>query len=155
MSVAVGTKAPAFTLPSKPGNPVDLSQTLGHQKTVILFFPLAFSPVCQAEMCTFRDDWQKWSSLGCAVFGICVDSPFVTDKFKQELSIPFDILSDFNKEVSRTYGALFENLMGLKGVGKRAAFVVDAHGKVVYAKVNEEAGQQVDFAAIQKAVESC
>jgi peroxiredoxin len=106
-------------------------------------------------MCTFRDDWQKWSSLGCAVFGICVDSPFVTDKFKQELSIPFDILSDFNKEVSRTYGALFENLMGLKGVGKRAAFVVDAHGKVVYAKVNEEAGQQVDFAAIQKAVESC
>jgi hypothetical protein len=73
----------------------------------------------------------------------------------EELSIPFDILSDFNKEVSRTYGALFENLMGLKGVGKRAAFVIDASGKVVYAKVNEEAGQQVDFAAIQKAVESC
>ena len=89
------------------------------------------------------------------MFGVCVDSPFVTDKFRQELGVPFEILSDFNKEVSRTYGALFENLMGLKGVGKRAAFVVDASGKVVYAKVNEEAGQQVDFDAIRKAVESC
>jgi len=155
MSVTIGSNAPAFKLPSRPGHEVDLSTVFGKQKVVLLFFPLAFSSVCSTEMCTFRDDWQKWSSLGCAVFGICVDSPFVTDKFKQELSIPFDILSDFNKEVSRTYGALFENLMGLKGVGKRAAFVVDAHGKVVYAKVNDEAGQQVDFDAIQKAVESC
>ena len=134
---------------------MDLSQVIGKKKVVLLFFPLAFSSVCTAQMCSMRDDWQRWSGLGCAVYGISVDSPFVTDKFRQELSVPFEILSDFNKEVSRTYGALFENLMGLKGVGKRAAFVIDASGKVVYAKVNEEAGQPVDFAAIQKAVESC
>lgn len=155
MSVHVGSAAPAFKLPSRPGNVVDLGAVFGARKTVLLFFPLAYSSVCTTEMCTFRDDWQKWSSLGCAVFGISVDSPFVTDKFRQDLGIPFDILSDFNKDVSRQYGALYEDLMGLKGVGKRAAFVVDASGKVVYAQVNAEAGQQVDFDAIRKAVESC
>jgi peroxiredoxin len=155
MSVSVGSAAPAFKLPARPGHVVDLSTVIGSRKVVLLFFPLAFSPVCTTEMCTFRDDWSRWSSLGCAVFGICVDSPFVTDKFRQELGVPFDILSDFNKDVSRQYGALFEDLMGLKGVGKRAAFVIDAKGKVAYAAVNAEPGQQVDFDAIRKAVESC
>jgi len=155
MSVSVGSAAPVFKLPSRPGHEVDLSTVLGSRKTVLLFFPLAFSSVCTAEMCAFRDDWSRWASLGCAVYGICVDSPFVTDKFRQELGVPFDILSDFNKDVSRKYGALFEDLMGLKGVGKRAAFVIDAKGKVVYAAVNAEAGQQVDFDAIRRAVESC
>ncbi|MFM7798324.1 MAG: redoxin domain-containing protein [Planctomycetota bacterium] len=155
MSVTVGSAAPAFKLASHPGHEVDISTVIGHRKVVLLFFPLAFSSVCTTEMCTFRDDWQQWKGLGCDVFGISVDSPFVTDKFRQDLSIPFEILSDFNKDVSRSYGALYENLMGLKGVGKRAAFVIDATGKVVYAKVNDEAGHQVDFAAIRKAVESC
>ena len=155
MSVHVGSAAPAFKLPARPGHVVDVGAVIGSRKTVLLFFPLAFSSVCTTEMCTFRDDWPKWASLGCTVFGISVDSPFVTDKFRQDLGIPFDILSDFNKDVSRQYGALFEDLMGLKGVGKRAAFVVDASGKVVYAQVNAEAGQQVDFDAIRKAVESC
>lgn len=155
MSVTIGSKAPAFKLPAKPGHVVDVGAKLGKEKVVLLFFPLAYSSVCSTEMCTFRDDWSKWSSLGCTVYGICVDSPFVTDKFRQDLGIPFEILSDFNKDVSRTYGALFEELMGLKGVGKRAAFVIDASGKVAYAKVNDEAGQQVDFAAIEQAVRSC
>ena len=155
MSVAVGSSASAFKLPARPGHVVDVGADLGARKVVLLFFPLAYSPVCHAEMCTFRDDWSKWSSLGCTVYGISVDSPFVTAKFKEELKLPFELLSDFNKDVSRTYGALYEDLMGLKGVGKRAAFVVDAKGKVVYAHVNAEAGQQVDFDAIRKAVESC
>jgi peroxiredoxin len=155
MSVAVGSAAPAFKLPARPGHVVDVGADLGARKVVLLFFPLAYSPVCHAEMCTFRDDWSKWSSLGCTVYGISVDSPFVTAKFKEELKLPFELLSDFNKDVSRTYGALFEDLMGLRGVSKRAAFVIDASGKVVYAKVNAEAGQQVDFDAIKQAVAAC
>jgi peroxiredoxin len=155
MPVTVGTKAPAFTLPSRPGNPVDVGAEFGKGPVVLLFFPLAYSPVCHAEMCTFRDDWSKWSSLGCKVFGVSVDSPFVVAKFREELKLPFDLLSDFNKDVSRTYGALFEDLMGLRGVSKRAAFVIDAKGKVAYAKVNAEAGQQVDFDAIKQAVAAC
>ena len=155
MSVAVGSSAPAFKLPARPGHVVDVGADLGARKVVLLFFPLAYSPVCHAEMCTFRDDWSKWSSLGCTVYGISVDSPFVTAKFKEELKLPFELLSDFNKDVSRTYGALFEDLMGLRGDSKRAAFVIDASGKVVYAKVNAEAGQQVDFDAIKQAVAAC
>jgi peroxiredoxin len=155
MSVAVGSSAPAFKLPARPGHVVDVGADLGARKVVLLFFPLAYSPVCHAEMCTFRDDWSKWSSLGCTVYGISVDSPFVTAKFKEELKLPFELLSDFNKDVSRTYGALFEDLMDLRGVSKRAAFVIDASGKVVYAKVNAEAGQQVDFDAIKQAVAAC
>jgi peroxiredoxin len=155
MSVAVGSSASAFKLPARPGHVVDVGADLGARKVVLLFFPLAYSPVCHAEMCTFRDDWSKWSSLGCTVYGISVDSPFVTAKFKEELKLPFELLSDFNKDVSRTYGALFEDLMGLRGVSKRAAFVIDASGKVVYAKVNAEAGQQVDFDAIKQAVAAC
>lgn len=155
MSVAVGSAAPAFKLPARPGHVVDVGADFGTRKVVLLFFPLAYSPVCHTEMCTFRDDWSKWSSLGCTVYGISVDSPFVTAKFKEDLKLPFELLSDFNKDVSRTYGALYEDLMGLRGVGKRAAFVVDATGKVAYAKVNAEAGQQVDFDAIKQAVAAC
>lgn len=154
MSVAVGTKAPAFTLPSKPGNPVDLSQTLGHQKTVILFFPLAFSSVCTEEMCHFRDHWTQWGALGCKMFGVSIDSPFVTDRFRTELSIPFPILSDFNKTVAASYDALHADLMGLKGVTKRAAYVVGSDGKIAYAWEAEIPKTQVDFNAIQAAVTS-
>ena len=155
MSLAVGSKAPAFTLPSKPGNPVDLSQHLGKRKTVILFFPLAFSSVCQAEMCTFRDSWTKWQGLDCDIFGVSIDSPFVVDKFREMERIPFLLLSDFNKEMAAAYGALHADLMGLKGVTKRAAFVVDAGGTVRYAWVSEDPRVQVDFDAIEKAVKAC
>ncbi len=151
MSVAVGSKAPVFTLPSKPGSPVDLSAHLGKRTTVLLFFPLAF----QAEMCTFRDGWTRWQGLGCDVFGVSVDSPFVVDKFRELERIPFPLLSDFNKEMARAYGALHEDLMGLKGVAKRAAFVVDAGGTVRYAWVSEDPRVQVDFEAIEKAVKAC
>jgi len=155
MSVAVGSKAPVFTLPSKPGSSVALSAHLGKRTTVLLFFPLAFSPVCQAEMCTFRDGWTRWQGLGCDVFGVSVDSPFVVDKFRELERIPFALLSDFNKEMARAYGALHEDLMGLKGVAKRAAFVVDAGGTVRYAWVSEDPRVQVDFEAIEKAVKAC
>jgi peroxiredoxin len=134
---------------------VDLSAHLGKRTTVLLFFPLAFSPVCQAEMCTFRDGWTRWQGLGCDVFGVSVDSPFVVDKFRELERIPFPLLSDFNKEMARAYGALHEDLMGLKGVAKRAAFVVDAGGTVRYAWVSEDPRVQVDFEAIEKAVKAC
>jgi len=155
MSVAVGSKAPAFTLASKPGNPVDLSATLGKHKTVILFFPLAFSPVCQTEMCTFRDQWKKWEGLDCKLFGVSIDSPFVVEKFRELENIPFPLLSDFNREMATAYGALHADLMGLKGVAKRAVFVIDATGVVRYAWVSEDPRVQVDFEAIEKAVKAC
>jgi peroxiredoxin len=152
MPLTVGTTAPKFELPAKPGEPVDVGAVLGREKVVILFFPLAFSSVCTEEMCHFRDHWGEWSSLGCRVFGVSIDSPFVADKFRAELNLPFPILSDFNKTVSAQYDALHADLMGLKGVTKRAAYVIGTDGKIAYAWEAEIPKTQVDFAAIKSAV---
>ena len=152
MALKTGTAVPAFKLPSKPGEEVDVAASLGREKVVILFFPLAFSSVCTEEMCHFRDHWGEWSSLGCRVFGVSIDSPFVVDKFRAELNVPFPILSDFNKTVAASYDALHADLMGLKGVTKRAAYVVGSDGKIAYAWEAEIPKTQVDFVAIKNAV---
>lgn len=155
MLISVGSKAPAFALPCQPGQVVDLASVIGHEKVVLLFFPLAFSPVCTEELCHFRDAWSKLSAMNCKVFGVSVDSPFVTAKFREMEKLPFPLLSDFNKDVSRAYGALHEDLMGLKGVSKRSAFVIDATGHVKYVSISEDPRVQVDFVSIEKAVQSC
>lgn len=152
MPAKKGDKAIEFKLPQKPKDEVDLGQYIGKEKVVLLFFPLAFSGVCTAEMCEMRDNWKQYEGLGAKVFGISVDSPFVTDKFRQSENIPFPILSDFNKDVSRKYGVLHEDLMGLKGVSKRSAFVIGKDGTITYAWVTEDPKVQVDFEAIKTAL---
>jgi peroxiredoxin len=151
-TIKSGSKAIPFTLPAKPGETIDVGAHFGREPVVLLFFPLAFSPVCTTEMCTMRDDWSQWQKLDAKVFGISIDSPFVTDKFRTELRIPFPILSDFNKTVAAQYGALHDDLKGMKGVTKRAAFVIGASGKVVYDWVSEDPRELPDFAAIRRAV---
>lgn len=153
MTIRQGAKAPAFTLPSKPGETASLADHLGRDTIVLLFFPLAYSSVCTAEMCHFRDTWSEWSKLDAKIFGISVDSPFVTDRFRQDEKIPFPILSDFNKDVSRQYGVLHEELKGLRGVSKRSAFVIDPSGTVAYAWVTENPGVQAPFDEVKAAVE--
>ncbi len=152
MTIRKGDAALGFTLPHKPGETIDIGESIGRDKIVLLFFPLAFSSVCTEEMCYFRDHWQEWESLNAKVFGICVDSPFVTEKFRQEENIPFPILSDFNREVSALYGSLHEELRGIKGVTKRAAFVIGEDGIVSYAWVSEDPSVQVNFEEVKAAV---
>ncbi len=151
--LTVGSRAPAFQLPAKPGEMVDVGGLIGREKIVLLFIPLAFSSVCTAEMCHFRDSWSKWEAVGAKVFAISVDSPFVVAKFREAERIPFPVLSDFNKSVAPQYDALHAELMGLKGVTKRAAFVIGRDGAIAYAWVSENPGVQVDFDAIRAAVE--
>ena len=152
MSIRKGDQAPGFTLPSKPGNPVDVGEFIGKEPVVLLFFPLAFSPVCTDEMCQMRDSWSEWELLNAKVFGITVDSPFITHKFREELNIPFPILSDFNRDIAKKYDALHEELVGLQGVTKRAAFVIDADGTVVYDWVSDNPKELPDFDAVRAAV---
>lgn len=155
MSAKVSEKAPPFSLPEAPGQMVDVGAEFGSAPVVLLFFPLAFSPVCTTEFCTIRDGWSNWSELKAKVFGISIDSPFVAQKFKQQENLPFPLLSDFNKEVAAQYGALHEDLMGLKGVAKRSAFVIDLNGDIAYAWVSDDPGVQIDFDAVKAAVEGC
>ena len=152
MVLKVGDKAPQFTLRNSDKEEVSLAD-YQNQNLLILFFPLAFTGVCTAELCETRDSMKKYESAGVNVVAISVDSLFVLERFKAEQILNFPLLSDFNKEVSRSYGALYEDfVLDMKGVSKRSAFLVDKQGVIKYAEVLESAGDLPDFKAIQEEI---
>lgn len=145
----VGQKAPDFSLYDTEKNLVTLSE-LKNSHVLLLFFPLAFTSVCTAELCAVRDGLKQYEELDVKPLGISVDSLFTLGRFKADQEINFPLLSDFNKEVSKAYGSLYESFgFGMKGVSKRSAFLIDKNGIVQYAEVLENAGLQPDFEAIQ------
>ena len=154
MTIAVGQQAPGFTLYSSEGKPVSLSDFQG-RKVVIHFFPLAFTGVCTTQMCTLRDTFGTYRHADAEILAISVDSPFTLARFKTEQNLPFTMLSDFNKEVSQAFGALYEEfVMGMRGVSRRAAFVLDESQHVLYAEVLESAHDLPDFESIQQIIKA-
>src|SRR5476651_479301 len=152
MSLQIGQAAPQFILVSDELKSVSLADFKG-KKVVIHFFPMAFTGVCTTQLCTMRDSFGYYDGLNATILGISVDSPFTLAKFKEENSYQFDLLSDFNKEVSTAYGAIYSNfVMGLKGVSKRAAFVIDEEQNIIYAEVLEVATDLPNFEAIAEIV---
>jgi peroxiredoxin len=102
-----------------------------------------------------RDDMAFYNNLNAEIFGISVDSPYVLKKFKAEQNLNFQLLSDFNKTVSDMYGSLdAEWFMGLRGVSKRSAFVLDKQGIVQYAEVLDSADKLPDFVAIKNVLQT-
>ncbi|TKC08164.1 redoxin domain-containing protein [Pedobacter polaris] len=154
MSLQVGDKAPDFKLFSSELKEVSLNDYKG-KKLVVHFFPMAFTGTCTTQLCTMRDSFGYYEGMNAAVVGVSVDSPFTLAKFKEDQSYQFPLLSDFNKEASQAYGAFYDEFVfNLKGVSKRAAFVVNEEGAVIYAEVLENAGDLPDFEAIKKVVSS-
>jgi len=152
MSLTIGQPAPQFTLVSSGLKEVSLADFKG-RKVVLHFFPFAFTGTCTTQLCTMRDSFGYYDGLNASILGISVDSPFSLAKFKEENNYQFDLLSDFNKEVSTAYAAIYDQfIMGLKGVSKRAAFVIDEAQNIIYAEVLEVATDLPDFAAIAEAV---
>ncbi len=148
MSLQVGQPAPDFTLFDTQKNKVSLSSFKG-QPVLVLFFPLAFTGVCTAELCSVRDSIAQFNQANAQVLAISVDSLFTLGKFKEEQNLNFPLLSDFNKEVSQAYGAFYSNFVfDMAGVSKRSAFVVDKDGNLAYTEVLESAGDLPDFEAI-------
>src|SRR6218665_3677712 len=128
MAIAVGQAAPQFTLVSSALKEVSLADFQG-KKVVVHFFPMAFTGVCTTQLCTMRDSFGYYEGMNAAIVGISVDSPFTLAKFKEDQSYQFPLLSDFNKEVSQAYGAFYDEFVfNLKGVSKRAAFVINEEG---------------------------
>ncbi len=154
MAVIKGQQAPAFSLFDSDKNKVNLSDYKG-KNLVILFFPLAFTRVCTAELCSVRDNLEIYNSALAEVVGISVDSLFVLDKFKKEQGLNFPLLSDFNKTASTAYDVLYETFPSyeMEGVSKRAAFVIDKEGVIQYAEVCAVPADQPDFAAIVNCLE--
>ena len=150
MAPKPGDKAPLFTLHASDTTEVSLADYAG-RNVVLLFFPLAFTGVCTQELCTMRDALAEYNDLNAAVLAVSVDSPFTLAKFKELEKLNFPLLSDFNTEVSRQYGALYDTfVLGMEGVSKRAAFVIDAGGVVRYAEVLDNAGDLPNFTAVKE-----
>jgi peroxiredoxin len=144
MSVDVGSKAPDFTLTSQDRQPVTLSGLRG-KPVVLAFFPAAFSSVCQKEMCTFRDSMARLGKADAQVYGISVDTFFTLKAWQDQQQLNFPLLSDFNKEVIRDYGVFNEDMIGLKGIAKRAVFVIDKDGVVRHSEVLEDARNEPNY----------
>jgi len=153
MSVDVGSKAPDFTLTNEERQPVTLSQHRGHP-VVLAFFPAAFSSVCQKELCTFRDSMSRLNSAQAQVYGISVDTFFALKAFHEAQRLTFPLLSDFNKEVIREYGVFNPDMIGLRGIAKRAVFVLDRDGVVRYREVLEDARNEPNYEAVFEAVKN-
>ncbi len=152
MALQIGDQAPDFTLFNSELKEVSLKDFAG-KKVILHFFPMAFTGVCTTQLCTMRDNFGFYEGLGAQVLGVSVDSPFTLAKFKEDNNYQFPLLSDFNKEVSQAYGAFYDEFVfNLKGVSKRAAFVIDENQKIVYTEVLESAGDLPDFKAIDDIV---
>src|SRR6266852_2063254 len=134
MSVDVGSKAPDFTLTAQDGKPV-----------VLAFFPAAFSSVCAKEMCTFRDSLSRLGQANAGVYGISVDTFFTLKAFHDHEKLTFPLLSDFNKQVIRDYGVFNEDMIGLKGIARRAVFVIDKDGVVRHREILDDARNEPDY----------
>jgi peroxiredoxin len=116
--IKAGQTAPDFSLYDSDKNLVVLSQYRGNN-VLLLFFPFAFSSVCTAEMCSLRDHLNSYERLNALPIGISVDSLYTLKKFKEDQHLNFPLLSDFNKDVSISYGCLHEQFSyGMKGVSK-------------------------------------
>ena len=152
MTINIGDSAPSFTLKDSDCKDVSLSDFKG-KTSVLLFFPLAFTGVCTEELCHMRDNFKKFENLNAEILALSVDSPFTLAKFKAENNLNFTILSDFNKEVSQAYNAFYKDfVLGLKGVSKRAVFVIDGEGKVQYQEVLDNAGNLPNFVELENAL---
>ena len=144
MSLDVGSKAPDFTLINQDRQPVTLSTQRG-RPVLLAFFPAAFSSVCTKELCTFRDSLAALNRANAQVYGISVDTFFTLKAFQSAEGLTFPLLSDFNKEVIRAYGVFNEDMIGLKGISKRAVFVLDKDGVIRYREVLEDARHEPDY----------
>jgi peroxiredoxin len=152
MSVDVGSKAPDFTLTNQDRQPVTLSGLRG-RPVVLAFFPAAFSSVCTKEMCTFRDSLARLNQADAQVLGISVDTFFTLKAFQDQQHLGFPLLSDFNKQVIREYGVFNEDMIGLKGIAKRAVFVIDKEGIVRHREVLDDARNEPDYDSVFKILE--
>jgi len=157
MPLAVGTKAPDFSLPTKTAEgpkQIKLSDNFGKKNTLLLFFPMAFTGVCTTEMCDITQGLNAYRDLNAEVYGVSGDNPFAQEAWAQKEKIGVPLLSDYEHKVSRDYGVAYDSFLpqinlGMGGVSKRSAFVIDKNGVIQYAESNDDAKQLPNFDKIK------
>jgi peroxiredoxin len=161
MPLSAGTKAPDFSLSTKTADgpkQIKLSDNFGKKNTLLLFFPMAFTGTCTTEMCDTSKDLPNYSGLNAIVYGISGDNPFAQEAWAQQEKISVTLLSDYEHKVAKDYGVVYDSFLpernlGMGGVPKRAAFVIDKHGVIQHADVREDARELPDFDKIKAKLE--
>ena len=152
MPVTIGAKAPDFTLMNQDRQAVTLSAAIQSGPVVLAFVPAAFSSVCQAELCTFRDSIAALGGANAQVFGISTDTFFTLKAWNDQQRFGFPLLSDYNKDVIRRYDVVNPDMIGLKDIAKRAVFVIDRQGIVRHKEVLEDARNEPDYDKVKAAL---
>ncbi len=147
MVLRVGQRVPDFALPDYTKKERKLSEFIQKGNVVIAFFPFAFSPTCDREMCIFRDGMSRFNALQANVIGVSVDSAYTLKVYAQTYNLEYPLLSDFNKKVSRAFDVLQDPWtdMGYKGVSKRAVFVLDRKGILRYRWVTDVPSEEPPY----------
>jgi len=155
MPVHVGQQAPEFTLFDTERKPRSLAEFRG-KKTVVAFYPGAFTGVCTKEMCALRDSMSRFNELDAQVVGISVDSPFANKAFATQNNFQFPLLSDHSRSVATAYGILLNDFAGVSGytTPKRSVFILDKNGVVRYAWITDNPGVEPNYDELTKALSS-
>jgi mycoredoxin-dependent peroxiredoxin len=149
MAVEVGSKAPDFTLKDYNNQKVSLSSYRGESNVLLVFYPFAFSGICQGELCQLRDELADYTAADVQVLGISVDTPYSLKAWALQQNYQFPLLSDFwpHGEVASAYGVFNE----AGGLANRGTFLIDKEGVVRFAEINAP-GEARDQEAWKKAV---
>jgi peroxiredoxin len=161
MALTVDTKAPDFTLSSKTADgpaQIKLSDNFGKKNTLLLFFPMAFTGTCTTEMCEVSGRLNAYTDLNAAVYGISGDNPFAQEAWAQKEKITVPLLSDYEHKIAKEYGVMYDSFLpemnlGMGGVPKRSAFVIDKNGVIQYVESNDDARQLPNFEKIKAKLE--
>ena len=157
MALATGTKAPDFSLPTKTADgpkQIKLSDNFGKTNTLLLFFPMAFTGTCTTEMCDMSRELPHYGEMNVAVYGISGDNPFAQEAWAKKESITVPLLSDYEHTIAKAYDVMYDSFLpqmnlGMGGVPKRSAFIVDRKGIIQYAESNDDARELPNFDKIK------
>jgi len=148
--VRIGELAPAFTLPSTSGSDVSLADFRGRASVLLAFFPLAFTSTCTAENCAFSEDFDQFAAAGTVVLPVSVDSVPTLKEYKAKYQMKQDLLSDFKRDVSRSYGTLLED----KFFSNRSYFLIDKLGVLRWMYTEAKLGDRRDDADLLRTIKS-
>ena len=135
-ALAVGQLAPEFRLKGPGGQWVSLSDYRDSQVVVLVFYALAFSPLCSHQLPDVQKHMDEFRELNVAVFGVSVDSHYANEAFARSLKLEFPLLSDFKRQAMAAYGVLQSEL----GYSGRALFAIGKDGRLIYADVATHSG---------------
>jgi thioredoxin-dependent peroxiredoxin len=149
----VGKKAPSFKLKNQDGKIISLTALKG-KKVVLYFYPKDDTPGCTKEACSFRDEFPKFGYLNAVILGVSPDSAESHKKFIAKYKLPFDLLSDENKEVVEKYEVWKEkNNYGKKYMGvERTTYIIDENGLII--KIFNRVKVEGHSAEIQEVLEN-